>query len=183
MKHYSYFLFHPLFIVIGFILLGISIYQFLFELDYSALSESSEALVGAIGFAFFGLLLITFRTRFSMDAGAQLILKQYRVFGLLLSKEQIRIPAQARRVLIKQSTKTASSYVQAVVKFGYRFKSCDLYFEAQHGLVKIMSTDHERAEKIAGLIKAHLGLDYEWHTENHLYHRSNNMIQPINKKK
>ena len=149
MKHYSYFLFHPLFIVIGFILLGISFYQFLFELDYSALSEAPEALVGAIGFAFFGLLLITFRTRFSMDAGA-------------------RIPAQARRVLIKQSTKTASSYVQAVVKFGYRIKSCDLYFEAQHGLVKIMSTDHERAEKIAGLIKDHLGLDYEWHAENHL---------------
>ena len=73
MKHYSYFLFHPLFIVIGFILLGISFYQFLFELDYSALSEASEALVGAIGFAFFGLLLITFRTRFSMDAGAQLM--------------------------------------------------------------------------------------------------------------
>ena len=166
MKHYSYFLFHPFFIVIGCILLGISIYQFLFEIDYARLGEASEALVGAIGFAFFGLMLITFRTRFSMDAGARMILKQYRVFGLLLSREQIRVPGQARRVLIKERTKTASSYMQAVVKFGYRIKSCDLYFESDQGLVKIMSTDAERAGKIAGLIRDHLGVDYEWHTEN-----------------
>jgi hypothetical protein len=165
MKHYSYFLFHPLLIVIGCILLGISIYQFLFEIDYAALGDASEGLVGAIGFAFFGLMLITFRTRFSMDAGSKLILKQYRVFGLLLSKEQIRVPGQAKRVLIKERTKTASSYVQAVVKFGYRIKSCDLYFEAEHGMVKIISTDDERAIKIARLIKDHLGVDYEWQTE------------------
>jgi len=166
MKHYSYFLFPPFFIVIGLILLGISIYQFLFELDYSALSETSEALVGAMGFAFFGLMLFTFRTRFSIDSGAKLILKQYRVFGLLLSKEQIRMPTKAKRVLIKESTKTASSYVQAVVKFGYRIKSCDLYFESERGLVKIMSTDDERAKKIAWLIKGHLGVDYEWQKEH-----------------
>ena len=166
MKHYSYFLFHPLFIVIGCILLGISIYQFLFEIDYAALGEAPEALVGAIGFAFFGLMLITFRTRFSMDAGARMILKEYRVFGLLVSKEQIRIPTGAKRVLIKESTKTATSYVQSVVRFGYRIKSCDLFFESDHGLVKIMSTDAERAGKIAGLIKDHLGVDYEWYTEN-----------------
>jgi len=165
MKHYSYFLFHPLLIVFGCILLGISIYQFLFEIDFTALSESAESLVGAIGVAFFGLMLITFRTRFSMDTGAQMILKHYRVFGLLLSKEQIRVPSQARRVLIKESTKTASSYVQAVVKFGYRIKSCDLYFESDRGLVKIMSTDAERAGKIAGLIRDHLGVDYEWQVE------------------
>jgi len=162
MKHYSYFLFPPVLVAIGIILLGISMYQFLFVLDYSALSEASEALVGAIGFAFFGLMLITFRTRFFIDPGAKLILKEYRVFGLQVSKEQIRIPTRAKRVLIKESTKTASSYVQSVVRFGYRIKSCDLYFESEHGLVKIMSTDGERGLKIAGLIKDHLGLEYKW---------------------
>jgi hypothetical protein len=55
--------------------------------------------------------------------------------------------------------------MQAVVKFGYRIKSCDLYFASDHGLVKIMSTDEERAKKIAGLIRDHLGVDCEWQTE------------------
>jgi len=165
MKHYSYFLFPPVLVAIGILLLGISMYQFVFELNYSMLSDEPESLVAAIGFAFFGLMLCTFRTKFSIDPGSKLILKEYRVFGLLVSKEQIRIPVQAKRVLIKEHIKKATSHVQSVVKFGYRIKSCDMYFESEGKLVRFMNTDDERAQKIAGLIKDHLGLDCLWQAE------------------
>ena len=160
MKHYSYFLFPPFFIVIGIILIGMGIYLFLFTIDYSALSDNYEALVGPAGFALFGLILTTFRTRFSIDSASNQIFKEFKVFGLLLSKDQIRIPSQASRVLIKQTTKRGKGYMQAVVKFGYRIKSCDVYFESDRGLVRILNTDYDRALKIAGLIKDQLDLDY-----------------------
>lgn len=160
MKHYSYFLFPPVLIVIGIILIGLGIYFFLFTIDYSALSENYEVLVGPAGFAFFGLILTTFRTRFSIDSASNQILKEFKVFGLLLSKDQIRIPLQASQVVIKQTTKSGKGYMQGVVKFGYRIKSCDVYFESDKGLVRILNTDYERALKIAGFIKDQLGLDY-----------------------
>lgn len=160
MKHYSYFLFPPVLLVIGLILIGVSIYSFLTGIDYSTLSEDYGPLVGAAGFAFFGLLLTTFRSRFTIDRASHQILKEYRVFGLLLSKDQIRIPNPLTRVIIKQSTKNAKGYMQGVVKFGYRIKSCDVYFESDKGLVNIINTDQERALKIAGLLKDELDTDY-----------------------
>lgn len=83
------------------------------------------------------------------------------MFGLLLSKDQIKIPNPVSGILIKQSTKNANGYIQGVVKFGYRIKSCDVYFESERGLVRIMNTDQERALKIAALLKDQLGLDYK----------------------
>jgi len=161
MKHYSYFLFPPVLFVIGIILVGLGIYFFLFTIDYSVLSENYEVLIGPAGFALFGLILVTFRTRFSIDSASSHIFKEFRVFGLLLSKDQIRIPLKASRVIIKQSTKSGKGYMHGVVKFGYRIKSCDVYFETDKGLVRILNTDYERALKIAGFIKDHLGLEYK----------------------
>ena len=160
MKHLSYFLFPPFLLVIGVILIGISIYSFLSGIDYSILREDYGPLVGAAGFAMFGLMLTTFRTRFTIDTASPKIVKEYRVFGLLLSKDQIRIPKQAKQVIIMQKTKTGKRYVQAVVGFGYRLKSYDIFFESDKGLVRIMNTDYERSMKIAGFIKEELGIDY-----------------------
>ena len=160
MKHLSYFLFPPFLLVIGVILIGISIYSFLSGIDYSTLSEDYGPLVGAAGFAMFGLMLTTFRTRFTIDTASLKIVKEYRVFGLLLSKDQIRIPKQAKQVIIMQKTKTGKRYIQAVVGFGYRLKSYDIFFDSDKGLVRIMNTDHERALKIAGFIKEQLSIDY-----------------------
>ena len=161
MKHYSYFLFPPFLFVIGVILVGLGIYFFLFTIDYSVLSENYEVLIGPAGFALFGLILTTFRTRFSIDSSSNQIFKEFRVFGLLLSKDQIRIPLKAKQVIIKQSTKSGKGSMQGVVKFGYRIKSCDVYFESDKGLVRILNTDYERALKIAGFIKDQLGLEYK----------------------
>jgi mRNA-degrading endonuclease HigB of HigAB toxin-antitoxin module len=160
MKHLSYFLFPPFLLVIGIILIGISIYSFLSGIDYSTLSEDYGPLVGAAGFAMFGLMLTTLRTRFTIDTASLKIVKEYRVFGLLLSKDQIRIPKQAKQVIIMQKTKTGKRYIQAVVGFGYRLKSYDIFFDSDKGLVRIMNTDHERALKIAGFIKEQLSIDY-----------------------
>ena len=160
MKHLSYFLFPPFLLVIGVILIGISMYSFLSGIDYSILREDYGPLVGAAGFAMFGLMLTTFRTRFTIDTASRKIVKEYRVFGLLLSKDQIRIPKQAKQVIIMQKTKTGKRYVQAVVGFGYRLKSYDIFFDSEKGLVRIMNTDYERSLKIAGFIKEELGIDY-----------------------
>ncbi|MCJ7717482.1 MAG: hypothetical protein MUO54_13315, partial [Anaerolineales bacterium] len=116
--------------------------------------------IGALGFGVFGLILTTFRTRFTIDLASYQIFKEYRVFGLLLTKDQIRIPKGATQVIIKQKTKIGKGYIQAAVGFGYRIRSCDVYFSSEKGLVSIIHTDYERAVKIADLIKDHLGLDY-----------------------
>jgi len=160
MKHFSYFLFPPVFIVIGIILIGISLYSFFFAIDYSALQDNYETLIGPAGFFLFGLILTTFRTRFSIDRTSNQIFKEFKVFGLILSKDTIRIPSQASQVVIKQTTKSGSGYMHGVVKFGYRIKSCDVYFESERGLVRILNTDYDRALEIAGFIKDQLGLDY-----------------------
>ena len=157
MKHYSYFLFPPVLFVIGIILIGLGIYLFLFSIDYTALNENYETLIGPAGFMLFGLILTTFRSRFTIDSASHLILKEFTVFGLLLSRDQIRIPVKTRQVIIKESTKSGRGYMQGVVKFGYRIKSCDVFFESDKGLVRILNTDYERALKIAGFIKEELG--------------------------
>ena len=76
MKNYTYNLFPPALVILGYFLIGLSIYSAIFTIDYSALEDSSSRIVGTLGILGIGLLLLTFRTRFSVDEKRLLILKE-----------------------------------------------------------------------------------------------------------
>ncbi len=146
--------------VIGFLGIGFSLYSLIFIVDYSNLTEEYHTLVGALGFGLIGAILTTFKGRFSIDAVRMQIVKEYRVFGFKLSSEKVKIPPLTSQVLIKQKSKEGRGYIQGAVGFGYKIKSCDVYFDSNRRVIRIINTDYKRAIKIAELLKETLSIDY-----------------------
>ena len=62
--------------------------------------------------------------------------------------------------MIKQKIKEGRGYIQAAVGFGYKIKSCDVYFDSNPRMIRIISTEYKRAIKIAELLKETLNLNY-----------------------
>jgi hypothetical protein len=160
MKQYSYFLFPVFFIVIGILGIGFSLYSLIFIVDFSNLTEEYHSLVGALGFGLIGGIFITFKGRFSIDLVKMQIVKEYRMFGFKLSREEVKIPPSTSQVMIKQKSKEGRGYIQGAVGFGYKIKSCDVYFESNNRMIRIINTDYKRAIKIAELLKETLSIDY-----------------------
>ncbi len=160
MKQHSYFLFPVFFIIIGFVGIGISVYSLIFTINYSNLNEEYQTLVGALGFGLVGAILTTFKGRFSVDTAKMQIIKEYRVFGFRLSNDKVKIPPKANQVLIQQKLKEGRGYIQGAIGFGYKIKSCDVYFATNRGAVRIINTEYKRAVRIAELLKESLSLDY-----------------------
>ena len=160
MKQYSYYMFPVFIIVIGILVIGLSLYALIFTIDYASLDEEPQTLVGAIGFILIGTFLLTFRGSIVVDKNRIQIIKENKVMGLLLSKERIKIPDNANHILIQEKPKQGRGYFQGAVGFSYRIQSSDLYLTNDRGAVKIICTDHERAIKIAEILKDQLKLDY-----------------------
>ena len=160
MKNYTYNLFPLLFVVIGYGFIGLTIYSAIFLIDYSDIEESSSAIAANLGFLAIGFILITLRSKFTIDSQSQLITKEYRVFGMKLSKDRIIIPRQAKEIIIVKKKKRGKGYYQAVIAFGYNLTSYDVFFDSDNGVVRIINTDYKRAVKIAELIKNELKLEY-----------------------
>ena len=152
MKNYTYNLFPLALVILGYFLIGLSFYSAIFTIDYSALEDSSSRIVGTLGFLGIGLLLVTFRTRFSVDEKRLLILKEYRVFGGKLSIDKIKIPKEAYEILIVHRKKRGKGYINAVVPFAYDLNSYDVYFSLKNSMVPIIKTDRKRSKKIAEFI-------------------------------
>jgi len=160
MKSQAYNLFPLFFLVLGFLAYGVSAYILLFGVDYTQLEQGYQSLVGGLGFLIIGLILTTFRGRIEVDKEQLLVYKEYRVAGILLSRERIRIPKDLNGILVQKKEKQGRGYVQGVVGFSYQLQARDLYFATERGLVKILSTDHNRAIRIAEFLGAQLGCGY-----------------------
>ena len=160
MKNYAYNLFPLALVILGYIFIGLSIYSASFAIDYSTSGDSSSRIVGTVGFLGIGLLLVTFRTRFSVDERRLLILKEYRVFGRNLSTDKIKIPKEADRILIVPKKKRGKGYINGVVPFGYDLNSYDVYFGLKNSSIPIIKTDRKRAIKIAEFIKSVTQIEY-----------------------
>ena len=161
MKQYSYFLFPVLFRTIGFLGIGISVYLLIFNVEYSKLNEVYQSLVGAIGFGLMGLILTSFKGKISIQKDKMQVIKEYRVFGLKLSADNVKIPANAYQVLIQRKSKKGRGYIQGVVGFGYRLESCDLFFVTDRSTVRIINTEYNRAVIIAELLRETLNFEYQ----------------------
>ena len=160
MSKYTYNVFPLIFVILGYGLIGLSVYSGINSIDLSAIEDSSESIVGALGFLGIGLSLITFRSHIMIDANNQLILKEYRILGGRLSKEKIRIPKDADEILIIPKKKQGKGYFRAVIQFGYNINSYDMYFGVNGGVVQIIKTDRKRAIRIAELINKTTDIEY-----------------------
>lgn len=160
MKQYSYFLFPVFFIVLGVLAIGLSVYSLIFSIDYASLDEEYYTLIGALGFFLIGIVFLTFRGYIKVDKEQMQIIKENKVFGFLLSRDIVKVPKKVTQILIQEKPKKARGYIQAAVGFTYMIQSSDLYFTSERGAVKIISTDHERAIKIAEILKEQLKLNY-----------------------
>ena len=160
MKNYTYNLFPLALVILGYIFIVLSIYSAIFTIDYSALEDSASQIVGALGFLGIGLLLVSLRTRFSVDEKRLLILKESRVFGGKLSTDKIKIPKEANEILIVPQKKRGKGYINGVIPFGYDLKSYDVYFSLKNSIVPIVKTDRSRAIKIAEFIKSVTQMEY-----------------------
>jgi len=159
LKQHSYPLFPAVFRVLGAVFLTISIYILVFAADYSNLREEYQALIGALAFALFGGILITFRGSISVDPTQRIIMKKNSVLGILLTKELIKIPEDVHHILIQHKVKKGKGFVQGVIGFSYDLNSSDLFLTTNSGAVRILNTDRRRADKIAELLKEVLNIE------------------------
>ena len=160
MKQYSYFLFPVFFIVLGVVAIGLSVYSLFFSIDYASLDKEYHTLIGALMFMVLAIVFITFRGCIKVDKERMQIIKEYKVLGFLLSKDIVKVPRKVNQVLIQEKPKQVQGFIQAAIGFTYTLKSSDIYFSSESGAVKIISTDHERAIKIAEILKDQLNLNY-----------------------
>lgn len=100
--------------------------------------------MGTLGFLGIGLLLVTFRTRFSVDEKRLVILKETRI----------------NEILIVNKKKRGKGYINAVVPFGYDLNSYDVYFGLKNNVFLIIKTDRRRAIKIAEFIQSVTQVEY-----------------------
>jgi hypothetical protein len=160
LRRLSYPVFPLILVLLGYGLLGVAICSFLFSMDYSDPESLGTTLVGSIGFLAIGMMMITFRARFTIDATSKTIHKEYRVFGGRLSTEKIRIPENPEHIVILPKKKMGKGYVNAVVPFRYPLKSYDVFIAAGSRRIPIIKTDRKRAVKIADLIRSEISLEY-----------------------
>ena len=160
MKSQSYNLFPLFFLLLGVLAFGASAYILLFDVDYTRLEVDYQSLVAGLAFMIIGLIITTFRGRIEVDKEQLLVLKEYRVAGILLSRDRIRIPRNLSGILVRKKEKQGKGYVQGVVGFSNALQARDLYFVTDRGLVKILSTDQERAIRLAEFLGEELGIGY-----------------------
>lgn len=160
MKTHSYNLFPKPLVLIGYALIILAFVLFFLNL-YSGKSESIlNDLVSSIAIVFIGLVLVSFRSKIIIDDKSEIVIKESDFLGLTLSNEKIKIPHGCDRIFIKQKNKTGTGYYRSVLPVNYKFKSYDMFFHSDKGVVRLINTDCSRAIKIAEFFKSNLKLDY-----------------------
>ena len=60
----------------------------------------------------------------------------------------------------KEKTKRGTGYYRFVLPVSYNFKSYDMFFHSETGIIRLINTDCRRAIKIAEFFKSKVKLDY-----------------------
>ncbi len=160
MKNYAYNLFPKPLVVAGYAIIVMAIVLLILNLN-SVKSESIMAdLVTSIAIVFIGLVLVSFRSKIIINDKSDIVIKESDFLGITLSNEKIRIPFGCDKVFIKEKNKTGTGYYRSVLPVSYTFKSYDMFFHSDKGVVRLLNTDCGRAIKIAEFFKSNLKLDY-----------------------
>ena len=117
-------------------------------------------LVSSIAIVFIGLVLVSFRSKIIIKDKSDIVIKESDFLDITLSNEKIKIPHNCDRIYIKQKNKKGTGYYRSVLPVNYSFKSFDIFFHSDSGVVRLINTDCSRAIKIAEFLKSNLKIDY-----------------------
>lgn len=160
MKTYSYNLFPKPLVVTGYGLIILAFVLLIVNLNSGKSEDLPNELVSSIAIVFIGLVLISFRSRIVINYKSDIVIRESDLLGISLSNEKIQIPHGCDKIFIKEKSKTGTGYYRAVLPVNYKFKSYDMFFHSDKGVVRLLNTDCNRAIKIAEFFKANLKLDY-----------------------
>jgi hypothetical protein len=160
MKEYSYNLFPRLFVLLGYVYIILAFAIVFTGLNSSENENISSDFATSFAIIIIGLIIISFRSKLIIDDKSGFVIKESGLLGMKLSKEKVRIPQNCDRILIKQKNKRGTGYYRFVIPVGYNFKSFDMFFHSETGIVRLINTDYKRAIKIAEFLKSSIKLDY-----------------------
>jgi hypothetical protein len=160
MKKYSYNLFPKPLVVTGYLLLILAFVLFLINLNSGQSENLFNDFVVSLAITFVGLIMISFRSKIIIDDKSGFVLKESGLSGLTLSREKIKIPDNCDKIIIKEKTRRGTGYYRFVLPVSYNFKSYDMFFHSERGIIRLINTDCRRAIKIAEFFKTNMKLDY-----------------------
>jgi len=160
MNNYSYPLFPKPLVFAGYGLIILAFVLFFVNLNPGESQDRMADFVSSVAIAFIGLVLVSFRSRIILNEKSNAIIKESGFLGIVLSSEKVKIPFNCNKIFIRQKNKTGTGYYRSVLPVNYRFKSFDMFFHSEKGMVRLINTDCSRAIKIAEFLKSNLKLDY-----------------------
>jgi len=160
MKNYSYNLFPKPLILAGYALIILAFVLLIVNLNSVKSEDHMNDFVSSVAIAFIGLILVSFRSKIIIDDKSGIVIKESGLLGITLSNEKIKIPHNCDKIFIKQKNKIGAGYYRSVLPVSYSFKSYDMFFHSETGIVRIINTDCSRAIKIAEFFKSNMKLDY-----------------------
>jgi hypothetical protein len=160
MKKYTYHLFPKPLVITGYILIILSLTMAL--LSITPIKGFDYFYNPFAPFAFFiiGIIMVFFKSTLILNIKSEFVLKESSLLNILLSREKIKIPPNCNRIIIKEKKKTGTGYYRLVLPVDYVFKSYDMFFCSDSGVIRLINTDYKRAGKIAEILKEGLKLNY-----------------------
>lgn len=162
MKKLSYNLFPLPVLIPGYLFIMFSLASILINPGSGQMGFRTDQLASSAAFFFIGLVIITSRTRLTIPATSGYIIRDTFFLGMNFSQEKIVIPGKGTRILICGKTKKGTGYYRLVLPVTYMFRSYDMVFCGEKGMVKIMNTDYARALKVAEFLKENLKMKYSF---------------------
>ncbi len=159
MKKETYFLFPYHFLILGFALLVFGLYSIFNSIGLLNKTGELRDLALSLALTIIGLIILTTRASFIIDYSNKNIIKTVKILGIKMSDEKIHIPENCKELIIKKKTKRGKGYYKAVIPFFYNLESYDLYLKANGHIKKIISTDQNRAFRIAENLKELTGIE------------------------
>lgn len=160
MKNYSYNLFPKPLVMAGYAIVILAFVLLIVNLNSGKNESYMDDLISSVAIVFIGLVLVSFRSKIIIDDQSDIVIKESNFLGMTLSSEKVRIPHNCDRIYIKQKNKRGTGYYRSVLPVNYSFKSFDVFFHSETGIVRLINTDCSRAIRIAEFFKSNLKLDY-----------------------
>jgi hypothetical protein len=160
MKKYTYNLFPKPFVVAGYALICLAFVLVAYNIISGKGVNYSNDFVSYIALIFIGLVLISFKSEIIIADKSDVVIKESSMLGMTLSSEKVKIPSNCDKIIIKQKNKVGTGYYRYVLPVHYNFKSFDMFFHSESGVVRLINTDCSRAIKIANFFKSNKNLDY-----------------------
>jgi len=167
MKKYTYNLFPKPLVITGYVLILLALAMaFLYLFSINGFNHFNNP---AAPFAFFiiGLIMVSFKSKLIIDDKSEFVIKESDLLNMTLSREKIKIPRNCDRIIVKENNKKGTGYYRFVLPVSYVFKSYDMFFCSESGVIRLINTDYKRAMKIAEFFNSCLKLECIFEGQNH----------------